>query len=169
MKDKNDKQPAKHPATAASWKTRPMPEQQKELLVDGRYSQDEFEQIRFGFIPQSPEDKWFIYFEDGWLHFHRSQTGTCIFQLELLPDGDDYVTGRAIVNRDPSQYRVTDDEYDVELMSYLVDHLLLGRFVPLPIPNRLAEDDQSRYRQHVMGRPSGSNGLNLRVLNNGKR
>lgn len=165
----DDKYTNRRPATAASWKIRPMPEQQKELLVDGRYSREEFERIRLGLVPQSPEDKWFIYLADGWLHFHRSQTGTCIFQLELLPNGDDYVTGRAIVNRAPNQYRVTDDEYDVELMSYLVDHLLLGRFAPLPIPNNLAEDDHSRYRRHVMGRPSGSNGLNLRVLNNGKR
>lgn len=156
------------PATADSWKIRPMPNEHKELLIDGRYNREEFAQLRLGLIPRAPEDKWFIYFAGEWLHFHRSQTGTCIFQLQILPKEDSFITERALVNRDPSQYRVTDDEYDVELMSYLVDHLLLGRFVPFPAPGNLAEDDHTRHRQHVMGRPSTSNGLNLRVLNNGR-
>ena len=146
-----------------------MPDEHKELLVDGRYTREEFEQIRLGFIPHTTEDKWFLYFDGEWLHFHRSQTGTCIFQLQILAAEEAFLTERAIVNRDPAQYRVTDDEYDVELMSYLVDHLLLGRFVPFPTPARLAEDDHARHRQHVMGRPPGGNGINLRVLKNGKQ
>jgi hypothetical protein len=50
----------------------------------------------------------------------------------------------------------------------LIDHLLLGRFVPFPTPGNLAESDHDRHRQHIMGRPANSNGIHLRVLKNGK-
>ncbi|NHZ72102.1 MAG: hypothetical protein GWP17_03340 [Aquificales bacterium] len=45
--------------TAASWKTKPMPETQKELPLSDIYTVQEFEQISFGFLPQnmSAEDK----------------------------------------------------------------------------------------------------------------
>lgn len=157
----------KQRATADSWKTKPMPTAAKELPIDGSFTREEYVRLSQGFIPQSPDDKWFIYLEDDWLYFHRSWTGTCIFQLQIVPANDHYRAVKALANRDPEQYRNEDDAYDVALMSYLIDHLLLGRFVPFPQLKHISEGDQVRHKQHVMGEKN-DNTLNLRV-NNGRQ
>lgn len=146
-----------------------MPAACKELALSGRYTAAEYAQISLGYIPQEQQDKWFIYLEGEWLHLHRSWTGSCIFQLQLVPVGEDPVAGeyeavRAIVNRDPEQYRSSDDAQDVKLIAHLIDHLLLGRFSLLPAPGGLAPEDQQRHQEHVMGR-GGQSGLRLDVRN----
>lgn len=155
----------KQRATAVSWKNKPMPEARKELLLDGRYSREEFVTISQGFVPQSPRDKWFIYLEDEWLYCHRSVSGSCIFQLQLVPDGDEYAAPKVWVNQDPSEYRSLDDAYDVSLLSYLIDTILLGRFAPFPQPKQFSEVDQLRHQQHVMGENVQNGGLSLRIEN----
>jgi hypothetical protein len=37
-----------------------------------------------GLVPVEMEDKWFVYFEDGWLYFHRSWTGALIYWIKLF-------------------------------------------------------------------------------------
>src|SRR5690606_34385001 len=76
---------SKQRATAVSWPNKPMPNGRKELLLDGRYTREEFVTISQGLVPQSPADKWFIYLEGQWLYFHRSASGSCIFQLQIAP------------------------------------------------------------------------------------
>ena len=80
-------------------------------------------------LPQQMEDKWFIYFEDDWLYFHRSWTGTCIYAVRLSAAGAGKKVVEAWVNRDPGQYKKADDRYDTEILGYLVERLLLGRRV----------------------------------------
>lgn len=157
---------SKKRATAVSWKIRPMPPQHTRLELDGSYTRTEYVTISQGFIPQSMEDKWFIYLEGDWLHFHRSWTGTCVFQLKIIPVEDRYAAVEAVVNRDPSQYRGASDAYDVELMAHLIDQLLLGRFSPFPQMHGLSEEDQARHKRLVMG--GGDKSMNLKILNNGR-
>lgn len=154
-------------AAAETWKIKPMPAAHKTLVVDGGYTPEEFAQISLGFIPQDQQDKWFIYLAGEWLHFHRSWTGSCIFQLQLLPVDDHYETRQAIVNRDPEQYRSADDAQDVKLISHLIDDLLLGRFSVFPTPRGLSTADQQRHQALVMGK-SGGDGLRLAVKGNGR-
>jgi hypothetical protein len=142
-----------------------MPELRKELLLDGRYTREEYVTISQGFMPQSPADKWFIYLEDEWLYCHRSASGSCIFQLQIVPDEAGYAADVLLVNQDPSQYRSLSDEYDVALLSYLVDTILLGRFAPFPQPEQFSEEDHAKHQQHVMGQDSSDGGLSLRVVN----
>ena len=42
-------------------------------------SEEEFEHIKRGIVPEEMEEKWFIYFEDDKLYFHRSWSGSLIF------------------------------------------------------------------------------------------
>lgn len=56
------------------------------------------------------EDHWFYYMEDDWLHIHRSWTGYCIFQIHFVHAENGYQTKEIWVNRDPEQYRNTDDK-----------------------------------------------------------
>ena len=153
----------KNRATAVSWQNRPLPHQHKELPLRGSYSREEYVRLSMGHTPQGPDDKWFIYLEDEWLYVHRASTGTCVFQLQIVPDGDKYAAVRLLVNRDRQQYRNEDDEYDVQLLSFLIDRLLLGRFAPFPQPRSLAKGDHGRHKQHVMGETSDA--INLPILN----
>ena len=121
--------------------------------------------MQLGLIPQKPTDAWFIYLDGELLHFHRSKTGTCVFQLNIVPFEDRYHAPQVVVNRDPQQYRNEDDAYDVQMISYLIDHLLLGRFAQLPIPKGLREQDQARYKRDVMGKQTESGRIDLGKMN----
>lgn len=155
----------KQRATAESWPNKPMPELRIELMVNGRYIREEFVTISQGLIPKTTNDKWFIYLQDEWLYFHRSASGSCIFQLQFTPDDEGYTTDRLLVNQDPTQYRSFSDEYDVALVSYLIDAVLLGRFAPFPQPEQFSKDDHAKHQQHVMGQDSAGGGLSLRMVN----
>ncbi|MAU02140.1 MAG: hypothetical protein CL608_33805 [Anaerolineaceae bacterium] len=156
---------SKQRATANAWPNKPMPDAHRVLLLDGRYTRDEYVTISQGFVPQSPADKWFIYLEDEWLNFHRSASGSCIFQLQIAPADEGYAADRLLVNQAPRQYRSLSDEYDVALVSYLIDAVLLGRFAPFPQPEQFSDEDHQRHQQHVMGKDSSDGGLSLRVVN----
>ena len=156
---------SKQRATAVSWPNKPMPDARKELLLDGQYGREEFVTISQGLVPQSSADKWFIYLDGEWLYFHRSTSGSCIFQLQIMPADEGYAADVLLVNQDPRQYRSLSNEYDVALVSYLIDAILLGRFVPFPQPEQFAQDDHAKHQQHVMGQDAGDGGLSLRVVN----
>ena|SRR5215475_7285801 len=120
------------PATSSSWKRLEPPTKREELGLRALFTDADAEEMAQGFIPSEMEDKWFIYFEDGWLWFHRSWTGALIYALRL--DGSP-VGVRVIeswVNRDPRQYTGIDIEYDRLLVRYLIDGILLKKSVPFP-------------------------------------
>jgi hypothetical protein len=97
-----------------------LPAQRQAISLDRNYSADEFERLRDGVVPREMEDKWFSFYEDPWLFLHRSWTGYCIYQVrfELTASGARAVD--ALVNRDPQQYRGT-DERDAILLALLLD------------------------------------------------
>jgi hypothetical protein len=78
------------------------------------------------------EDKWFIYWKDDTLFFHRSWTGFCIYVVSFAAEGDSFRMIAADVNRDPEQYKATNDERDAGMISYLVDVLLLHQEAVFP-------------------------------------
>ena len=90
-------------------------------------------QIKQGLIPQEMEDKWFIYYSNSCLHIHRSWTGFTVYIIRFNEQDD----GGAVAvdfraNRDPDQYKETKDERDKEMLTFVIDSFLLGRFVPFP-------------------------------------
>jgi hypothetical protein len=121
------------PATSHSWNTNPMPPERKLLDLDLTLSAEEFRQVRLGFIPDAMEQKWFIYFEEGWLSFHRSWTGICIYRVQFGLTGEQYRVIEAWANRSPNEYKVTDDEYDRQMVKYLIDAALLGKDCDPPV------------------------------------
>lgn len=76
--------------------------------------------MREGFVPRDMDDRWFIYFEDGWLNFHRSWTGAHIYALRLdgSPFGVRVVDGW--VSRNEDEYRSPGVEHDREFVVRLV-------------------------------------------------
>ena len=108
-------------AKREDWKSLPMPAATARLSLERAYSNEEFLRISQGSIPRKMEDKWFIYFDDSWLFFHRSWTGFCIFRARFEHTGEKYVLAEAWVNCDGSQYRGNGDDYDARLLGNLLD------------------------------------------------
>ena len=81
--------------------------------------------MRRGLVPEDMHDRWFIFFEEGWLHFHRSWTGYWIFSIQMnAADSDVHIT-EGWASRDAEQYRSCGDQEDVRLISGLIQgHLL---------------------------------------------
>lgn len=96
------------------------------LEVSEVFSDAVAERMRGGHIPVDMDDRWFIYFEDGWLHFHRSWTGAHIFALRLdaSPVGVQVMDGWA--SRDAEQYRSSDIDLDRERVVRLI-HSYFGK------------------------------------------
>ncbi len=116
-------------ATSASWKHLPPPSAREDLAFEAVFTDAELEQIVQGFVPGEMEDKWFIYFEDGWLRVHRSWTGAFIYALRLDKTSDGARVVESWVNRDPQQYQVLNTEYDRRFLRHLIETLLLKRGV----------------------------------------
>jgi len=103
-------------ATRRSWKIQPMSDHRRRIDYQRAFSEAEFAKISSGHIPRGMEDKWFAFFEDGWVHFHRSWTGFCIFQLKLAKTAEGWRVEEAWVTEEDSQYRSRGDAGDVALL-----------------------------------------------------
>lgn len=126
-------------ATRQSWPNlKPLPEQRAQLFLNRQFTQDEYDLIGEGLIPEAMEDKWFIFLEDDVVYLHRSWTGFCIYQVSLAKDGANYAVAKAFVNREPNQYAATDDRYDEKLLTFLIDNFLLGKSSLFPVPAGVA-------------------------------
>jgi len=112
-------------ATPTDWKTEPMPRSFVNIPLDRTFTPEEMQLIRAGLGPRQMEEKWFVYWEDDILYFHRSWTGYCIYIVRFRQEGSSSRMYDADVNRDPEQYGETDDQFDAAMISYLVNVLLL--------------------------------------------
>lgn len=146
-------------AEFGDWKTEAMPPAHAPIALDRVFLPAEMVAIRLGVIPEEMEDKWFVYWLDDTLHFHRSWTGFCIYAVRFAAEGDCHRMVAADVNRAPDQYSETDDGRDAEMISYLIDTLLLGRFVEYPShesdPGTQALAAWSQVGRAMFGRVSG--------------
>jgi hypothetical protein len=139
------------PANQDSWEILPLPTNRISLGFAATYDDSEAERMRQGFIPRQMEDKWFIYFKEGWLYFYRSWTGACIFGVQLDSRG-----GRVIdswITADQQQTAGKDLEYYRKLVGFLIDTLLLGKKSEFPAPSDLPEELASIYQHHIVGVP----------------
>ena len=119
-------------AKKEDWETKPLPGLRTPISLDRSFEPQEMECIRRGLVPEQMEDKWFIFWEDDTLFFHRSWTGFCIYAVDFICDEELCRMVSAEANRDPAQYSMNSDERDAELISYLIDRLLLRRGADFP-------------------------------------
>lgn len=140
-------------ALSTSWVTKPLPSSVASLPFQHAYTAEEFAILARGLIPQEMEDKWTVFVQDGVLFFHRSWTGVCVFRVTLREQGGGYVVHEALVNRDPEQYKGTNDGYDADLLNFLIDTLLLGKRTPFPVPGDVPKAAPAGlYQHHIVGR-----------------
>lgn len=115
------------PARRTSWKNHSMPDERERLDYAPFFDDAEADQLRLGLLPKEMEDKWFIFFEEGWLYFHRSWTGHCIFSMRLDGSPAGVRTVEVWVNRNRDQYNSAGSKADIELLGQLISNKLLGR------------------------------------------
>ena len=113
------------PAARTSWKTLPCPVEREALSLPLLFSDEEGERLRFGHIPADMDEKWFIFFEDGWLYFHRSWTSDCIFGVKLDGSPAGVRVVEAWASRDRQRYNPQGIEQEKQLIIDLIRSRLL--------------------------------------------
>ncbi len=82
--------------------------------------------MMLGHLPRDMDDKWFIFFSNGWLYFHRSWTGACIYGVRLDGSPTGVRVADAWASRDTDQYRSPGLDADVTLVQQLIASRLLA-------------------------------------------
>jgi hypothetical protein len=131
-------------AKQTDWKIEALPSKRTIIHLERTFSPQEMKRIRRGLVPKQMEDKWFIYWKDETLFFHRSWTGFCIYVVRFTTECDSCRMIEADVNRDPEQYKEASNERDAEMISYIMDVLLLHQEAVFP------SGDPSSEKQALM-------------------
>ena len=116
-------------ATKDSWEIIEMPKNKVVLPINKKYSKDEYNKIKQGFIPKVMEDRWFVYFEDNKLYMHRSWTGNCIYELNFSKEKVGYKITKGYLNgniADQIEDIVLKEEVNKALL--LIDRILLDEY-----------------------------------------
>ena len=125
-----------------------MPSSVKAMEYSAQFTDDEFDQITHGLVPKVMEDKWFIFFEDGHLYFHRSWTGVCVYRLRFTEVDRNYEVVQAHLN---SELEFPDLSYQANLLDFLIQNLLLKRNRPFPVPSSAAKTPPGIFQHHISG------------------
>lgn len=112
-------------ATKETWKHQPI-DNPKRIVIDLHLTGKQFLKLTNGLIPQQMEDKWFIYYENEWLYFHRSWTGKGMYKAKLNKVTDGYSIKEFWAERNQEKYKNEDDNTDIETFSFLIARGLLG-------------------------------------------
>lgn len=110
-------------ATRESWKHTPIVHP-RQIDIALFFTPSLFAQLTKGLIPEAMEDKWFIFYEDGWLYIHRSWTGYGIYKAPIVTTDHGYEIRTFWVERDEQKYKVQQDDTDVKTFTYLLASLL---------------------------------------------
>jgi hypothetical protein len=112
-------------ATKNTWKNIPM-DQPKRIEITLRFTEQQFSGLIKGHIPEAMEDKWFIYFENDWLYFHRSWTGFGIYKAKLNKENEGYSINEFWAERNQEKYTNESDKQDMNNIASLIAGRLLG-------------------------------------------
>ncbi len=115
----------KETATKDSWINIPI-DIPKRIDIDLKFTEKQFSELKKGLIPEQMEDKWFIYYEDEWLYFHRSWTGKGIYKAKVNIETNYYAINEFWVERNQNKYINEDESMDIEVFSFLIKRGLLG-------------------------------------------
>ena len=118
---------ANQKATRRMWKATAMPRKRTRVPLKRTFTKMEFGRLTKGFVPQSMDNRWFIFFEKGGLYFHRSWTGRCIFQVRFKIQKVGYQIIEAWARRNPHQDSGANLNHEAALISTLIDNQLLDR------------------------------------------
>jgi hypothetical protein len=133
-------------ANASSWQRTPF-QPGVPIRCSLSFSDDEFQRLQSGLIPAAMEDKWFIYYDEPFLFFHRSWTGEPVYRVRFAVRGERACVDEALLS---ANLRAEDGHHDTLLLDFLISNLLLGKDKPFPVPAGAA-DVAGVYQHHVAG------------------
>lgn len=108
-----------------NWKNYPMSSKRERLKINKHYDINELTKIQEGHLPKSMDDRWFIYYQDDWLYFHRSWTGYCIYEVKLKITEEGADIDEAWMSSDLKHYRSMGRNEDLNILSDLIEYKLL--------------------------------------------
>lgn len=108
-----------------SWENYPI-DRPKRIEIDLRFTKALHQCLKKGVLPHKMEEKWFVFFEDEWLYFHRSWTGIGIYKAEVIPMEEGFCIKEFWVERNEERYSCVDDEMDRDTLTFLIAECLLG-------------------------------------------
>ena len=97
-----------HRAVKADWRTIPLPEERMSYKMDRAFTHTEMSYITMGEEVNSQSDRWFIYWEENSLYFHRSQSGYCIFVVHFKKDDSLYRIDKIDMNNKKKQFTASE-------------------------------------------------------------
>ena len=136
-------------ATRASWKCEPF-ENGLPLPYQAVFTSEQFARLREGLVPDTMEDKWFIFYEEPHLFLHRSWTGRPVFRLALRIGPTGAEVGEALLSNDIPEKARFDSDYQVRLLDFLVSNLLIRQAKPFPVPTGQMET-KGAFQHHISG------------------
>jgi len=136
-------------ASSTSWKREPFTTGTP-IPYTATWDTKEFAKVSRGLIPQSMDDKWFVYYEAPHLFFHRSWTGKPAFRLTVSSASNGHRVTEALAAIHLTPRSKTDPPYEAKLLDFLVSNLLLGGTVPFPLPPGANEQTHPGVLQHVV-------------------
>jgi hypothetical protein len=113
------------------------------------FSADEFERIKMGLLPRAMEDKWFVYYEEPYLYFHRSWNGIPVYRVALRLSDDVVGTTEALCSKEVAASSSFDANYHAQLLDFLISNLLLGQNKPFPMPSGLNITQKAIFQHHI--------------------
>jgi len=143
-------------ATRTSWKLQPVTSNVIVLPFERTYSQADMEQIKFGLVPRQMEDKWFIYYEDSTLYFHRSWTGFFVYSIPFVHNENNSSSSILNVNNNKEEYNSQNPVFEIDFADFLINALLLNKRVGFPKPRNMT-DAEAAFIHDVVGYARGNN------------
>ncbi len=134
-------------AKKTDWKNTPMP---NEFILlpetDIKYNFDEYNKIGNGLIPECMEDKWFMYLENDTLYCHRSWTGIILYEVHFIKNSDSISIEKILLNSQAYKPdKEIDIKYELEMLLFLVNRMLLGKNVEFPVDPTIKIDNNMQY------------------------
>lgn len=111
-------------ATRLSWKILPEPVAREWFKLPLTFTKEEGEKLRRGHIPRVMEDRWFVFYENEWLHFCRSWTGAHIYGLNIVDTPNGMQSSECWASRDPEHYHNILMDQDKALLSEIISFVL---------------------------------------------
>lgn len=108
--------------------------QPKKVDVSILLNIEELNKLRLGLVPNQMEDKWFAYFHNEHIHFHRSWTGYEIFKAKLNLKDNGCEINEFWVEQYPEKYKELDDNRNISNFKNHIKYLST-REISNPVKN----------------------------------
>ena len=94
------------------------------IPINLAFNEAQYQKLILGLSAKEMENRWRIYFEDDTLCFLRSWTGYHVFDAKIQKEDNLYHIKEFLAERNPEKYKNTNDDYDINVISELINKIL---------------------------------------------